>query len=160
MIMEKFIQSFKFKYIVDFIYNGNIITSLKVNNMTDLTHDVINRQIKLKDLHVYGFMIYSKLSNNGVYNKKIIHSTFSVEDDKFELTNNKFIQVKYGHIIIQFKTNTYNYYIKKNVFDKNFMKYFLKNHYHIDTDDIAVEILDNTMKKYIVDFNKEETITI
>ena len=115
---------------IDFILNGKIIDTTKLNKLSQ--HD-------LYDTNNYDFMIYTDYKNteNNRYNKKIING---LTIDKYtylcDTTNFKFMlcQLKIGEksYKIDLMTEHYNYYLVDNVLNKNFMIYYLLNHYPED----------------------------
>ena len=69
---------------------------------------------------------------------------------------------------VVFKTDTYNYYINNNIFDYNFILYFLKTHYvsfynkcveqNLNMRDFKLNIIDNDVN--MIEFNLENVIKI
>jgi len=137
---------------VEFILNGKVFYSA--------TKEVIENYII--DIEKPDFIIYSDYNvenENNCINKKIINNLLT--DDSFicEPSNIKFIlcelivgDKKYK---IDYKSDNYNYYIVDNIINRNFVIYYLLNHY---SESILLEdiINDNKLILKIIDHNMDD----
>lgn len=133
---------------IEFISNGKIIYSVSKEN---IINDAINFQMS------YDFVICSdyNLTENTYINKKIQKSIENKNFD-YELSDISFIlsEIIIGDKIIKvdFKTENYNYYIVNNIFDCNFILYFLCKHYISEIKDIPIDSIKQ-FKMKIIDYN-------
>ena len=116
----------------------------------------------------YDFILYTDetvLPNNIKILQKNINTLdlFNTETYKCEPSNIKFIllEVEFGNETyrIDLSSDTYNFYIKDNILNKNFFIYYLRNVYespvYFDTskqDTMFVKIIDNNVNIHNVDF--------
>lgn len=152
---------------IDFIKNGNIIYSTNKKNIQNMVTNVFPLE--------YDFIIYSDFSSHSLkVNNKIIYHFETSDSDIFEYieSNVKFISSEINisgeTINVLFKTDMYNYYINNNIYDFNFILYFLKTHYasfynnclqkNLNIRDFKLNIIDNDVN--MVDFDSENVIKI
>lgn len=110
----------------------------------------------------YDFIIYSdheksNINNESCINKKILKNIpCKKEDLNYEDSKIKFIsceiEINNKKYTLSFKNDKSNYYVKNNIFDINFLKYFLLKYYSqmLNKDDI--ENIHN-FKIHIIDHN-------
>lgn len=108
----------------------------------------------------YDFIIYSHYDVSSQITNKIIFYKFPNKEDlmNHEKSNIKFIlsELVIGDKIIKidFKTDTYNYYLVNNVFEQRFLKYFVKKYYFDEIKDIEnIEEKLDSMSLKIIDHN-------
>jgi hypothetical protein len=136
---------------IEFIKNGRPIFScfqkhLESNEIMVIPYD-------------YDFIVYTNSTNKIVYKKLPTVFLYNMCDIKFF-----FIEFQYNdettRYPIQLKTDTYNYYVVRNVIHYDFMDYFLQKHYPkiYDEDKLqrgyTLEVLDHTVSKLIIDENR------
>ena len=89
---------------------------------------------------------------------------YSINLDKFEESNGKFIftEITFSNekIKINFKTDTYNYYLVGNVFDKKFIVYFMKRYYFRIVDNYTIKIIDNDVNTNSFDETQKVVFTM
>lgn len=135
---------------IEFIYNGY------VNYLTN-TSEIINGKVTPDSLLVeFDFVIYSQHdSSTNTVNKIIIHHFPTEKDFSYEKSSIKFILVEAliedKIVKIDFFTESFNYYIENNVFNNEFLEYFIKNHYYDEIKDIKDKL--ETLKIKIIDHN-------
>lgn len=126
---------------VDFYNNGNLIGSKKFNNELKLTTDIeLKQELENVFSKPYNFIIYSDLSN---LNKdhlvnKVVYAALPT-NVYYQVSNVKFIGLILFYedtdITVDLSTNEYNFYVVNNIFDRNFIIFFIKNvlkHHCID----------------------------
>jgi len=139
---------------VEFLYKGNIIHLANIN-------EIKNEQLTSLNLSfIFDFIIYSKYDVSSEITDTIIFYRFPNNEDliNYEKSKIKFIlsELVIGDkcIKIDFKTDSYNYYIKNNVFEQGFLKYFIKKYYFDEIKDVEniEDSLDSMLLK-IIDHN-------
>ena len=124
--------------------------------------------------YVNDFVVYSDVLNNSSPVIKIIKQIRIPlgEKLKYELSNEKFIMVeltvKDVTISVKFSTNEYNYFVVGNIFNNQFIKYFLNKHYgdflrkhNITPDEMnqyRLKIMDSSVMSQ--EFNEKQNIVI
>jgi hypothetical protein len=138
---------------VEFIYNGNIIHLANIN-------EIKNEQLTCLNLPFeYDFMIYSKYDVSSKIDNKIIFYRFpNNEEYDYEKSKIKFILSEFiigdKSIKVDFKSDSYNYYLENNVFEQRFLKYFIKKYYFDEIKDIEnMEASLDSMILKIIDHN-------
>jgi hypothetical protein len=138
---------------VEFIRNGNIIHLANIN-------EIKNEQLTCLNLPFeYDFMIYSKYDVSAKIDNKIIFYRFpNNEEYDYEKSKIKFILSEFiigdKSIKVDFKSDTYNYYLENNVFEQRFLKYFIKKYYFDEIKDIEnMEASLDSMILKIIDHN-------
>jgi hypothetical protein len=138
----------------EFIYNENVS---RLANINEITKEKISR---LNLFFSYDFIIYSKYNVTSQTTDKIIFYKFPNKEDfmNYEVSNIKFIlsEVVIGDklIKIDFKSDSYNYYVVNNVFEQRFLKYFVKKYYFDEIKDIEnMEEKLDSMSLKIIDHN-------
>ena len=124
--------------------------------------------------YVNDFVVYSDVLNNSSPVIKIIKQIRIPlgEKLKYELSNEKFIMVelivKDVTISVKFSTDEYNYFVVGNIFNNQFIKYFLNKHYgdflrkhNITPDEMnqyRLKIMDSSVMSQ--EFNEKQNIVI
>jgi len=124
--------------------------------------------------YVDDFVVYSDVQNNSSPVIKIIKQIPLLKGEKlnYELSNEKFIMVeltvKDVTISVKFSTNEYNYFVVGNIFNIQFIKYFLNKHYgdflrkhHITPDEMnqyRLKIMDSNVTSQ--EFDEKQTLVI
>jgi hypothetical protein len=117
-----------------------------------LNNKVVQTASTIDDIQIdkFDFILCSEPSktNEDVVNFKILDSV-PTNKPCFEESNVKFImaELSVGDQKLEFKTNKYNYYITDNVFDSKFIRYFLRKHYKIDSDNYEIYIIDHNVNQ-------------
>ena len=122
----------------------------------------------------YDLIVYSEVLNNSSPMVKIIKQVPLLKGEKlkYELSNEKFIMVeltvKDVTISVKFSTNEYNYFVVGNIFNHQFIKYFLNKHHgdflkknNITFDEInqyRLKIMDSNVMSQ--EFNEKQNIVI
>lgn len=153
-ITKLFTKNNDIKKDVEFIHNKKVIHLANINELTSEKNYFLNLSFK------YDFIIYSKCHDiSSKISDKIIFNKFpNKEDFNYENSNIKFIlsELVIGDksIKVDFKTDSYNYYIVNNVFEQSFLKFFIKEYYFDEIKDIEniEEKLDSMILK-IIDHN-------
>lgn len=143
----------------EFVYKENVFHLANINQVTS------EKLTQLNFLFTYDFIIYSHYDVSSKITNKIIFYRVPNNEDfiNYEVSNIKFIlsEVVIGDkcIKIDFKTDSYNYYIENNVFEQRFLKYFVKKYYFDEMKDIenVEEKLDSMILK-IIDHNASTEI--
>jgi len=128
----------------------------------------------LSTIASYDFVVYSDSLNNSSPIVKIIKQIPLLKGEKlkYELSKEKFIMVeltmKDVTISVKFSTDEYNYFVVGNIFNHQFIKYFLNKHYgdflgknNITLDEInqyRLKIMDSNVM--IQEFNEKQNIVI
>jgi hypothetical protein len=167
-IINSFIPKTPF-YVCEFVKNGDVILGF--------TEEQINTpDFKMPDENLYDFFVFSdyeKIKDGCV--QKIVHR--SVPGLTFASTPSsvRFIlsEITIGidagldkTIKISFSTEKYNYLMKNNIIDKQFMKYFMRKHYYQEIADndryllqnYKMKIIDNDVKISIFDNSSQIVI--
>jgi hypothetical protein len=138
---------------VEFIHNGNVIHLANINEIKNEELTFLNMSF------IFDFMIYSKYDVSSEISDKIIFYRFpNNEEYDYEKSKIKFILSEFiigdKCIKIDFKTESYNYYVINNVFEQRFLKYFIKKYYFDEIKDIEniEDSLDSMILK-IIDHN-------
>ena len=145
----------KYKFLTDAYYKNNTPRALECEYTKD-------------------FAVYSDFLNNSSPIVKIVKQTPILKGEKlkYELSNEKFIMVeltiKDVTISIKFSTDEYNYFVVGNIFNNQFIKYFLNKHYgdflrkhHTIPDEMnqyRLKIIDSNVM--IQEFNEKQNIVI
>lgn len=138
----------------EFISNGKVISTARLD-------EIFNRNNKYILPVNYDFIIYSDHNNNhhnkSCTNKKIMKRIPKKKEDlTYEKSNIKFvscsIEINENKYVISFKNDTSNYYIKNNIFDINFLKYFLLKYYIEFIKDEDIKNIHD-FKIHIIDHN-------
>jgi len=196
--LKDFIQKFyknKITENIEFVLNGNIVNKISLNEFINKYQS--NSCIDIKN--IMDFCIYSDYNDkNEITNKIIIrdYDSFALkclnesQNIEYNEAGYKFIMfeiiINEIEISIDLTTEKYNYLIIDNIFDSNFIKYFLKKYHNniynkLSNDDIScykiklidhnINVLEFTNKpvivckekgiKYLnVDENKDEANTL
>jgi hypothetical protein len=175
--VKNFIESNPYcKKIVDEIYKKNIIQNeifqikndqIFIKYFTDIT-DVQFENDK------ESFYIYSDNINHidNCVNKIILHSQPFITN--YELSNIKFmlieVKIEDKTFKIDLKTDTENFYIVNNIFDKKFFTYYLKNYQlynfkdnefnNINLDKLLLKIIDNNVNVKELEITDDKFIII
>jgi len=147
-IINSFIPKKPF-YVCEFVKNGDIILGF--------TEEQINApEFKMPDETLYDFFVFSDSKNDCV--QKIVHrnmpgSTFASTPSSVRFILSEItIGIDAGldkTIKISFCTEKYNYLMKNNIIDKQFMKYFMRKHYSQEIADNDRYLLQNYKMKII-----------
>ena len=145
----------KYKFLTDAYYKNNTPKAIECEYMKD-------------------FVVYSDVLNNSSPVIKIIKQIRIPlgEKLKYELSNEKFIMVeltvKDVTISVKFSTNEYNYFVVGNIFNNQFIKYFLNKHYgdflrkhHTIPDEMnqyRLKIMDSNVTSQ--EFDEKQTLVI
>ena len=145
----------KYKFLTDAYYKNNTPKAIECEYMKD-------------------FVVYSDVLNNSSPVIKIIKQIRIPlgEKLKYELSNEKFIMVeltvKDVTISVKFSTDEYNYFVVGNIFNNQFIKYFLNKHYgdflrkhNITPDEMnqyRLKIMDSSVMSQ--EFNEKQNIVI
>ena len=149
--------------IVEFIHDGHV-------HFLGTKDEFIKKDIKCWNDIDYDFIIYSHYDElNKIINKTIFYKIPDENDFNYTTSDIKFvlseIETNDKTIKIEFKTNTYNYYIVNNVINHKFLEYFLKQYYPNETmefRDMKLKILDHNVEKQefnlttILQINKDD----
>jgi len=124
--------------------------------------------------YVDDFVVYSDVQNNSSPVIKIIKQIPLLKGEKlnYELSNEKFIMVELTvkdlTISVKFSTDEYNYFVVGNIFNNQFIKYFLSKHYgdflrkhNITPDEMnqyRLKILDSNVTSQ--EFDEKQNIVI
>ena len=153
-IQNMFVKRDYSKVNIEFIHNKKLIHLANI-------YEIIDEKITCLNLpFTFDFIIYSKYNVSLKITNKIIFYKFPNKEDLFnyEVSNIKFILLELvigdKSIKVDFKSDSYNYYIENNVFSHNFLKYFVKKYYFNEIKDIEniEEKLDSMILK-IIDHN-------
>lgn len=122
----------------------------------------------------YDFIVYSNVLNNDSPIVKIIKQIPIPKGEKlkYELSNEKFIMVELTvkdiTISVKFSTDDYNYFVVGNIFNNQFIKYFLNKHHgdflgkhNITLDEIdkyRLKIMDSNVVSQ--EFDEKQTLVI
>ena len=153
-ITKLFTKNNDIKKDVEFIHNKKVIHLANINELTSEKNNFLNLSFK------YDFIIYSHYDVTSKITNKIIFYKFPNKKDlmNHENSNIKFIlsELVIGDksIKVDFKTDSYNYYIVNNVFEQSFLKFFIKEYYFDEIKDVEniEEKLDSMILK-IIDHN-------
>lgn len=138
---------------VEFVKNGIVIYECDANNMD------------LNSIHIpndYDFIIWLNNDENNVTLHKIfenpknnnIINDFDYEHILYKFINTEIIINDTNKFNIHFKTEKYNYLMKDNVINKDFIIYFLNKHYKENLGNMNDEELSNMKYKInIIDHN-------
>ena len=149
-------------YVCEFIKNGDIILGF--------TEEQINApEFKMPDETLYDFFVFSDYENikDGCV-QKIVHRTIPGLTFASTPSSVRFIlsEITIGidsgldkTIKISFCNEKYNYLMKNNIIDKQFMRYFMRKHYNYEIADndryllqnYNMKIIDNDVKINIYD---------
>ena len=116
----------KYKLLKDAYYKNTPPRAIKCEYIKDVV---------VSSATSYDFVVYSDVLNNSFPVTKIIKQNPIPKGEKlkYELSNEKFIMVelivKDVTISIKFSTDEYNYFVVGNVFNNQFIKYFLNKHH-------------------------------
>ena len=107
---------------------------------------------------IYDLIIYKDDKNIIVKNGELSHLDYNLSSCILFLVE---ILINNDEIIIQMKlsTNEYNFYVKDNFIDKNFVYYYLKNYANYDIkkiDNYKIKIIDNNVN--IFELNENQTL--
>lgn len=148
---------------VEFIQDGHV-------HFVGTKDEFIKKDIKCWNDIDYDFIIYSHYDElRKTINKTIFYKIPDENDFNYAISDIKFvlseIEMNNKTIKIDFKTDTYNYYIVNNVFNHTFLEYFLKKYYPheiIEFRDMKLKILDHNVEKQefdsttILQINKDD----
>jgi hypothetical protein len=145
----------KYKFLTNAYYKNNTPQAIDCEYMKD-------------------FVVYSDVVNNSSPVIKIIKQIPLLKGEKlnYELSNEKFIMVeltvKDVTISVKFSTNEYNYFVVGNIFNNQFIKYFLNKHYgdflrkhHLTPDEMnqyRLKIMDSNVTSQ--EFDEKQTLVI
>jgi hypothetical protein len=123
---------------------------------------------------VKDFVVYSDVLNNSSPVIKIVKQIPLLKGEKlnYELSNEKFIMVELTvkdiTLSIKFSTDEYNYFVVGNIFNNQFMKYFLNKHYgdflrkhNITPDEMnqyCLKVMDSNVTSQ--EFDEKQTLVI
>jgi hypothetical protein len=132
---------------VEFVKNGLVIYECSVNDYNSMKND-------------YDFMIWMSNDVNNTTIHKIfgtipndLHS-YECEHIFYKFINSEIIINDTNKFNIHFKTEKYNYLIKDNIINKDFIIYFLNKHYKENLGTMNKEELNNIKYKInIIDHN-------
>jgi hypothetical protein len=157
---------------------NNVKTNTKINIIrykdTNLhMKKYVGEENKYFEEEANNLYIFSNSMNE--YTNYII-SRYQKLPQHYEVSNIKFIMVELqigdNKLKIDLKTDTENYYIVQNVFDKDFFKYYLFNNSHIYKDTVpydelktlveqsVVKIIDENARIFDLFLSKNESIVI
>jgi hypothetical protein len=157
-IINSFIPKTPF-YVYEFVKNGDVILGF--------TEQQINApDFKMPDENLYDFFVFSDSKDGCV--QKIVHrsapgATFASTPSSVRFILSEItIGIDAGldkTIKISFSAEKYNYLMKNNIIDKQFMKYFMRKHYYQEIADndryllqnYKMKIIDNDVKINIFD---------
>ena len=145
----------KYKFLTDAYYKNHTPRAIECEYMKD-------------------FVVYSDVLNNSSPVIKIIKQIRIPlgEKLKYELSNEKFIMVeltvKDVTISVKFSTDEYNYFVVGNIFNNQFIKYFLNKHYgdflkkhNIPPDEMTkycLKVMDSNVT--LQEFDEKQTLVI
>lgn len=162
-LSKNFCSNFLFKIIYDGIYYNSI------NDYMELILDgeviLKTNKLNINNITKYDFAIYSKYDNTtSITNKQIIKNLNDIKDDEGKnltesLINFLLCEIKITDVNLKldFKTKNYNYYINNNIFDINFLIYFMKKYHKINLsriDNYKLNIIDNNCLELKLDNTK------
>ena len=135
---------------VEFVKDGIVIHESDVTNINELS--------SLKIPKEYDFIIWMDNDENNNMLHKIIDNTSENESDYehvlYKFINTEIIINDTKKFNIHFKTEKYNYLMKDNVINKDFIIYFLNKHYKEQLGAMNHEELNNMKYKIkIIDHN-------
>ena len=108
-----------------------------------------NSVVYVKDLLEYNYVANPDFV---VYKRGVL---CSMSGTGYEESNSRFIFTEIGFgdkkMRIQFKTDNYNFYLNGNVFDKPFIRYFMRRYYGELIDAYTLNIIDNNVNRIEVD---------
>ena len=133
---------------IEFIQNGHV-------HFLSTKEEFIKKDIKYWNDMEYDFIIYSHYDEvNKIINKTVFTQIPNENDFNYEISNIKFVLVEVEMsnktIKIEFKTDTYNYYVVNNVINNKFLEYFFRKHYPheiMEFQDMKLKILDHNVEK-------------
>jgi hypothetical protein len=159
-------------YVIYCYTNVEMYAKPKYKLLRDRFHTNTPRTIGCE--YVKDFVVYSDVLNNDSPIVKIIKQIPLLKGEKlkYELSNEKFIMVeltvKDVTVSIKFSTDEYNYFVVGNIFNHQFIKYFLNKHYgdflgknNITLDEInqyRLKIIDSNVMSQ--EFNEKQNIVI
>lgn len=139
-------------YVCEFVKNGDIILAF--------TEEQINApEFKIPDICLYDFLVFSDYENikDGCV-QKIVHRSMPGLTFASTPSSVRFIlsEITIGidagidkTIKISFYNEKYNYLMKNNIIDKQFMRYFMRKHYCQEVADNDRHLLQNYKMKII-----------
>ena len=170
----------KYKFLTDAYYKNNTPRAIECEYIKDgvissiASYENIIKDGVISSIASYDFIVYSDVLNNSSPIVKIIKQIPLLKGEKlkYTLSNEKFIMVeltvKDVTISVKFSTDEYNYFVVGNIFNNQFIKYFLNKHYgdflgkhNITLDEInqyRLKIIDSNVM--IQEFNEKQNIVI
>jgi len=158
----------KYKFLTDAFHNNTSPRAIECEYVID------GGVVRVGSITSYDFIVYSDVLNNNYPVVKIIKQIPLLKGEKlkYELSNEKFIMVeltvKDVTISVKFSTDEYNYFVVGNIFNNQFIKYFLNKHYgdflgkhNITLDEInkyGLKIMDSNVM--IQEFNEKQTLVV
>ena len=148
---------------VEFIQDGHV-------QFVGTKDEFVKKDIKCWNDIDYDFIIYSNYDEVNKITNKIIFTKIPDENDfNYTISNVKFVLVEVEMnnkiIKIDFKTDTYNYYIVDNVISEKFLEYFIKKYYPHEKIrfqqpfcEMKLKILDHNVEKQ--EFDSKTTLQI
>jgi len=126
--MKKFEKTKKINYDIEFVYKGHIC---HLSNKVDI-HSGNNEDFY--KTFPYDFVVYSEYDEILKTINKIIIPYFPSEKDlEYQKSEIKFllseICVDDNNVKVDFQTNEYNFYIDKNIFNNEFLSFFMHHYY-------------------------------
>jgi hypothetical protein len=156
----------KYKFLTDAYYK-NIPRA-------EIECEYVKEGMIVSSMDSYDFVVYSDVLNNSSPVAKIIKQIPLLKGEKlkYEVSNEKFIMVELAvkdiTISIKFSTNEYNYFVVGNIFNHQFIKYFLNKHHgdflgkhNITLNEInkySLKIMDSNVMSQ--EFNEKQNIVI
>lgn len=151
-------------YDIEFVMDGEIVHKTTRSKMIELN----NNELEYKG--EFDFIIYSEQgrtnindNENSIVNRKIIKkSDINERDLNCEKSEVKFVLCEFSigdkKFKVDFKNASNNYYVVDNVFDTNFLKYFLKKYYSEHVKDIDLNLVHD-FKINIMDHNIDSVVS-
>ena len=140
----------------------------KNNNKRVVSQFVKNAILYDKVIEDYDFMINTFLDKD-ILLKRLFYTNYEI-DNTFEQSDIKFILVEFkigdNTYKIDFKPETFNYYLVNNKFTKDFFIFYIKNHLYVKqefnkNEKCSVKIIDHDVNKIELDFtDKNEYIML
>ncbi len=82
-------------------------------------------------------------------NKRVIFEDTSTKESHAKFIYAEIVTAE-GRKEVHFKTDQYNYFIVGNVFDEQFIRFFMNRHYGVELDEYCINFIDNDMNDCVV----------
>lgn len=170
----------KYKFLTDAYYKNMPRAAIECEYIKDgvissiASYENIVKDGVISSIASYDLIVYSDVLNNDSPTVKIIKQIPLLKGEKlkYELSNEKFIMVELTvkdiTISVKFSTDEYNYFVVGNIFNHQFIKYFLNKHHgdflkkhSIRLDEIntyRLKVMDSNVMSQ--EFNEKQNIVI